>query len=68
MQLDMAVLLSVDPDAVRRAQRLRCAINMLEAGLSEREVRRQIIERFELHRVTAHKVVQMARDLALVAK
>ncbi len=61
---DIALLMTVDPDAARRMTRLNVALRMIDLGRASREVSRHIEREFGCSYVTAWRVTQMALDLA----
>jgi hypothetical protein len=60
----MTSLLCVDPDALRRAQRLSFAVSLLQSNIPAREVRKRVSRHWECSYWTASRTVEMARDLA----
>lgn len=58
------IVLTVDYAACQRARRLQFAIGQLNAGTTEAECRRLILERFKCSRMTAWRIVDMAVDMA----
>jgi hypothetical protein len=61
--MDEAILLSVAPDALERARRLRYAMRLLRAGETPCHARYLLREQFQISRITAWRIVGMARDL-----
>jgi len=62
--MDLTLLMTVDPAAISRAQRLAYAMRMVKNGAPRAEVSRSLIAHFEISRKTAYRIVSMAFDLA----
>lgn len=63
MTISIETIMSVDPQAVQRANRLDHAMHLLRNGSSPKEARKLIAERYSISVVTAWRVVEFARDL-----
>lgn len=63
MSITIETVLSVDPDAVRRAQRLDHACYLLRNGVRPAEAVAQLRVRYSCSRATAWRIVCAARDL-----
>jgi len=57
------ILATVAPDAAERAARLEHAIRLLRGGVTCREASRLLREQHGISRMTAWRVIGMARDL-----
>lgn len=61
--LDTALIHTTDPRAIERAQRLRCALQLVRQGHTRREVSGEIRRRFGVSPVTAWRISHTAWDL-----
>lgn len=60
---DIRYIAAVDPDALRRAQRLSTAVAMLARGVARPQVVAEIASRYECSAVIARRTVVMALDM-----
>lgn len=56
------VLLNTAPDALKRAERVAFAADLLRRNISEREVRRRVARHWGCSKWTASRTVETARD------
>ena len=63
-EISLTTLMCVAPDAVERAQRLQFAIDLLRLNAAERDIRRRLQTAYHCSYWTAHRTVDMARDVA----
>ena len=63
MSVTVELVMSVDANAIERAQRLEHAMRMLRGGLSGKEARRVMRERYSISVATAWRIVDAANDL-----
>jgi len=61
--IEMKFLLSVDPDAARRAERLQFAADLLNRKHPQREVTRRVRTKYGCSHVTAWRTVSAAKDM-----
>lgn len=62
--IPITTLLNVDPSVARRAQRLQFAIDLLDHGIPEKQVRARVKKAFDCSYWTAQRTVTAAKDLA----
>ena len=60
------VLMNTSPDALRRAERVAFAADLLKRNISEREVRKRVARRWECSKWTALRTVEVARDSVFI--
>lgn len=64
-ELLLEAVFVLNPRTGQRARRLVCAVQLLRAGVSPRDVVAQIQQRFGVERTNAWRIVDMASDMAL---
>lgn len=60
----LTLIHALEPRVVERARHLAHAIALIRAGRPAKEVRFEVRRVFQLHRVTAWRLVDVANDLA----
>lgn len=58
------LIATVAPDALPRAERLEYALRLLRCGYTPCDARRQVRRQFDISRMTAWRIVDMALDMA----